>query len=657
MKPLLVADIEVYHGYFLAAFLRPADGKIVSIEMSSRTPRDQDEAKRQRVRAILLQNRIVTFNGIGYDMPLLWYFVCGAANAELKQASDRIINGRVRYWEAERLLNITIPREIDHVDLIEPQPNPFASLKTLNGRLHGPKMQDLPIEPDAALGDADMDLLTRYCANDLDATWRLYEALREPLEMREAIGAEYGADFRSKSDAQMGEAMIKRRVEQAIGERVQKVDTPAGTAFKYRIPDYVRFHDAELAALLERLRETEFYVQGNGKVELPDWLGNKKVAIGAMTYKMGIGGLHSTEENRALNSDEGHQLVDFDVASYYPAIILNSALYPRALGSYFLSVYRQIRDERVAAKRRVQEIDAIEKGGNLTAELERERGRQKAREKGLKIALNGCFGKLGSPYSVLYAPHLMIAVTLTGQLALLLLIDRAEAAGIPVVSANTDGIVFRCPRDRRALLTEITARWSDDTGFELEATDYRALYSQSVNSYIAIKADGKAKIKGPLATPRHEGDLRTQLMKNPQMEIISLAVVAFITESVPLERTIRASRDVRDFVTVVKVDGGATWRGEYLGKVVRYVWAQGGEEILRKKPHAATGNHAKVPRTDGCRPLMELPTEFPADLDYDRYVAAAEEVLRDIGYAERPRVVKPLRIFKHSAILYWAVAA
>jgi hypothetical protein len=567
-------------------------------------------------------------------MPLLWYFVCGATNAELKQASDRIINGRVRYWEVEQLLQITIPRTIDHIDLIEPQPNPFASLKTLNGRLHGKKMQDLPIEPDARLTPEDMDLLTRYCANDLDATELLFNAIAEPLEMREAFSTEYKMDFRSKSDAQMGEAMIKRRVEQLAGERVQKVPTPAGTSFKYPVPGYISFQNAELAAMLERLRETEFYVQNDGKVNLPEWLGKKTITIGSSTYAMGIGGLHSTEENRSVHSDDDHVLIDFDVASYYPAIILNSGLYPKALGREFLTVYRAIRDERVAAKR----------------------AGDKTKDKGLKIAVNGVFGKLGSPYSVLYAPHLMIFTTLTGQLALLMLIDCAEAAGVEVVSANTDGVVFRCPRDKVPVLTALTSRWSDDTGFELEATEYVSLYNQSVNSYIAIKPDGKAKIKGPLSTPRHEGDMRTQLMKNPQMEILSLAVVALITKGTPLEETIRASRDIRDFVTVVKVDGGATWRGEYLGKVVRYIWAKDGEEILRKKPHATTGNHAKVPRTDGCRPLMELPDEFPTDIDYDRYVAEAREILMDIGYDDRPPVIKPLRVFKHSAVLHWAIA-
>lgn len=288
--------------------------------------------------------------------------------------------------------------------------------------------------------------------------------------------------------------------------------------------------------------------------------------------------------------------------------------------------------------------------------LKDERRTQQTKAEGLKISSNGTFGKLGSRYSVLYAPHLLTTVTITGQLVLLMLIERAEQAGISVVSANTDGVVFRVRRDREAELFAITRQWEADTDFELEDTPYQSLYSQSVNTYIAIKPDGSTKRKGVLANPRGEGDMRGQLMKNPQMAVCSDAVVEYLLHGTPLAETIRACGDVRDFLTVVKVQGGAAWRGEYLGKVVRYIWSTDGEEILYKVAHATTGNFKRVSKSEGCRPVMELPDALPDDLDYDRYIAAAEEILHDIGAVYRPPVVKPLRIFKHSAILWWAIA-
>lgn len=282
--------------------------------------------------------------------------------------------------------------------------------------------------------------------------------------------------------------------------------------------------------------------------------------------------------------------------------------------------------------------------------LRNEREQNVTKDKGLKISSNGVYGKLGSPYSVLYAPHLMIAVTLTGQLSLLMLIDRAERAGIPVVSANTDGVVFRCPYGMEDTLTAVTAQWERDTGFELEATDYEALYSQSVNTYIAVKPGGKTKRKGVLANPRAEGDLRTQMMNSPSMNVCSDAATAFLARGVPIEETIYGCRDIRDFVTVVNVRGGGKWREEYLGKVVRYIWSTEGDEILYKDPNPTTGNFKKVSKTDGSRPLMELPDDgdWPDDIDYDRYIEAARQILVDVGFHARVAPQKKARVYKYS---------
>lgn len=291
---------------------------------------------------------------------------------------------------------------------------------------------------------------------------------------------------------------------------------------------------------------------------------------------------------------------------------------------------------------------------NKIKALEVERTRCQTIDAGGKVQINGCYGKLGSPYSILYAPHLMIAVTLTGQLSLLMLIERAEAAGVPVISGNTDGIVFNCPRDlfdaveddrlTGGLLADVCSQWEKDTGFDLEFTEYAALYNQSVNSYFAVKPDGSVKQKGPFANPWAPGGaMRDRLMKNPQMAVCSDAVIEKILHNTPIEQTIRDCRDPRAFVTVVTVNGGATWRGEYLGKVVRYYWATDGDPIVRFKA-TAKGTHNKVPKTDGGRPMMTLPDELPGDVDYSRYVEEAEKILREIGYyAAKPKALSKVR--------------
>ena len=61
------------------------------------------------------------------------------------------------------------------------------------------------------------------------------------------------------------------------------------------------------------------------------------------------------------------------------------------------------------------------------AELKEERSYLKTTSDTLKICVNGSFGKLGSKFSFLYAPELLIQTTMTGQLALLMLIEMSQA--------------------------------------------------------------------------------------------------------------------------------------------------------------------------------------------------------------------------------------
>ncbi len=670
---VLFTDIEVYRGFFYVGFKRLRDGARLGFEMSTRHP-DLDRA---RLRKILMANQIVTFNGQGYDIPLIWYAISGATNGQLKEKSDAIIKGRVPWWKVEDLLEIRLPK-MNHIDLIEPQPNAIASLKTLNGRMHGKRMQDLPLDPDAVPTPEQMDVIADYCLNsDVDATENLYHALKEPLELRVALGKEYGDDFRSKSDSQIGEAIVRKRVEQLTGGRAQRVETPPGTTFRYPVPPFLKFETPELQQILDRIRGTDFVVNEHGKVDLPKWLADTKVTIGDTTYAMGIGGLHSTESNRAVHSDDDFVLVDADVASMYPTIILMLGLFPKSLGKHFLEVYRGIKDSRIRAKRRGKELKEVLKS---FAGSDDERGRLEAElfacevaDKGLKIALNGVFGKLGSRYSILFGPHLLLATTLTGQISLLMLIERAHRLGISVLSGNTDGVLFRCPREWfegvakdklvGGFLKDICDQWERDTGFELEFAEYLSVYSQSVNSYFALKVDGGHKRKGPYANPwnpdRSDFDPRAQLMKNPQATICSDAALAMVKHGTPIEDTIHGCRDVRQFVTVIKADGGATWRGSYLGKVVRYYWSTDGDPIFKAKAHATTGNHPQVPKTEGAAPMMTLPDELPDDIDYARYVREANDILTDIGFYAQPapewkmpRMTKARR-----APMLWAWAA
>jgi hypothetical protein len=577
---MVVLDVECYANYFLVLF---SDGDYFEAH-------DEPFSVEQRtkLRQKMLDNTTVGFNSSTYDLPMIAAAVSGAPLAELKALSDSIIadGQHGRY-----------PKRWDHIDIKEPAPGVQVGLKLYGGRLHAKTLQDLPIPPDATITADQCAMLRRYCANDVRTTITLYNEILPRLQLREQMGAQYGIDLRSKSDAQIAEAVLISEIEAHTGKSITRPGGILNSAYRYDAPA-IPYATEQLQRLLADVSSAKLIVDNAGNLRMPPELDGRTVEIGASVYRLGIGGLHSSEKSVSHYATADRLLIDVDVASYYPAIILNAGLYPPQCGPEFLTVYRSIVERRLDAKRN---------GDKVTNES-------------LKICINGSFGKLGSIYSKLCAPKLFFQVTITGQLCLLWLIESVELAGIPVVSGNTDGIVTNPRVDQVETLQGIIRHWETVTGFELESTHYRSLHCRDVNNYLAIKTDGKVKTKGVYA----DGGLQ----KNPQMAILTDAAVAYLRDGTPLETTIRSCRDVTRFVTVRTVKGGATWRGEYLGKVARWYWSTDGDPIT----YASNGN--KVPTSEWSKPAMALPETIPADIDLQRYLDAAKKMIQNLDVTQ-----------------------
>lgn len=605
-KHKFVFDIECYGNFFLIAFISLELGKVTYLELS-----DDASLDCPKLRWIFDNFCVIGFNSNNYDIHIAAMAVHGCSTAMMKSATTAIIEHNERGWDVLR--NYKVKKiECDHIDLVEVAPL-FASLKIYGGRMHSKRMQDLPFHPDTVLSEPQRAIVRWYCVNDLTTTVELHNELIKELALREEMGREYGVDLRSKSDAQIAEVVIGHEVEKLNRCRPHKPKIDPGTVYRYRVPHFIQYSTPLMQGVLNTVATANFIVSEYGNIGLPQELKDLSINMNQSTYKMGIGGLHSTEKSAAHFAGPNTILKDVDVTSYYPYIILNLGLYPHHLGPNFLIVFRSIVERRVAAKHR---------GDKTVADS-------------LKIVVNGTFGKLGSMFSILYSPDLLIQVTITGQLSLLMLIERLELAGIPVVSANTDGIVIKCPKHLEPTMDAIVKQWEKDTGFDTEETLYKALFSRDVNNYIAVKdpstwkeddsLDDRVKTKGVFAKPG--------LSKNPQNEICVLAIKELLIHNKPIQETIRTCDDITKFLNVRTVKGGAVKLydpnepGLFLGKAIRWYY---GREVPGEIVYAKSGN--KVPKSDGAQPLMDLPRQFPNDVDYDWYEKEALKILRQIDY-------------------------
>jgi hypothetical protein len=113
-------------------------------------------------------------------------------------------------------------------------------------------------------------------------------------------------------------------------------------------------------------------IEETGHVKIPKEIADMKIEIGGNKYKIGIGGLHSQESEVCHISDKHNLLIDRDVASYYPNLMLNMNMSPGSFGDHFQTVYRKILDERLFAKREAKRIgDRIDKLKKELALLEK----------------------------------------------------------------------------------------------------------------------------------------------------------------------------------------------------------------------------------------------------------------------------------------------
>ena len=474
MTGLRVLDVETYANYFLVLALEPTTGTVYRWEKHNDTERGRPM---RELYVMLKKSTTITFNGLAYDWWMLSGYMHGFKNQQLLELSDWLITTPMAQWNAAEQWHLKA-HPGKHIDIMPVAPL-IASLKTYGGRLRAPRLQELPVPPGSTIDEDQRKILIEYCINDLHTTERLRQELKPQVFLRHSMGKSVGMDLMSKSDAQIAEGVIKHML---VRHGVIPRKSPLffngdyrDVTVHYDTPKCVSFISNSFKQALVNVQEAPFRLSKAWSPKIPKAF-RAPVKFGDGAYKMGIGGLHSTEKTQSIRIEPGQFLTDLDVTSYYPALILSQNLYPEHLGPNFVGVYRALVNQRLDAKRT---------GNTVKADS-------------LKIVINSSFGKFGSRFSTLYSPKLLLQVTLSGQLYLMMLIEQIELrTDCKVVSANTDGItVFSPDAKQYRRMEKVAAQWMIRTQMGLESVQYTAVHSQDVNNYIAIKADGGVKRKG-----------------------------------------------------------------------------------------------------------------------------------------------------------------
>lgn len=406
-----------------------------------------------------------------------------------------------------------------------------VGLKEIQVTMQYKNVQEFVADWQADLPENQIDSMIDYNINDVNSTEELLNRCKKDIDLRIAIEDEYGVRVLSKDGVNIGMKILTQKYLEKTGQTwwdIKDLRSPMSVIpLNSVILPFIKYDSPILTRVLNDMK-SQIVSPGRKGYE------NKFVFEG-LQYSVGVGGIHSVNKPEIIIPKEDEMLIDIDVASLYPSMLIEYEFYPKHLGPEFLEVYKQIKDERIEAKH----------NGN------------KVKNETLKLALNGLSGNLQNEHNFCYSPFAVMQIRINGQLLLLMLAEKLTQLGCRIVQANTDGLFVLLKKDVYSKVNNVCREWEQLTRLTLEEERFKAMYQYAINDYFAITEDDKVKEKGMFITT-------VKLGKGLTPKIIPKAVINFFKNGVPVEETIKGCKDIRDFLMSEKT--GKQWHVEYNNK-------------------------------------------------------------------------------------------
>lgn len=534
----------------------------------------------------------VGFNCKRYDACILKAVLAGCSPPEVREVSDFIVSGQGMGWEHPYLKGFYHP--LRQADLMDDTMR-GTSLKAIEGHL-GMSIEEssVPFDVGRALTEAERAEVERYCLYDVRATARLMEVRRGYLETKMHLAELGGLDpvwALSQTEPMLAAAFMGAERGGAPSDDERDYEFPERLDYSY-VPD-------EVVGFFERIRD-----ESVGDEEL--FSSKLAVEMGGCELTYAWGGVHGALPRHSEGSGKGRVLLNYDVASLYPSLMIGYGYVSRAVPDP--QAFADVRDERMEAKGA---------GDKRTADA-------------LKSPLNKGYGAMLNEHNPMYDPKMARSVCISGQLSMTVLASAyARVPGLHILQGNTDGIMMSVPEGSCGDVQRINEWWQAMTGLALEEDRIRLLRQKDVSNYALLKEDGTEKVKGAYLA-RGVSAVGAWSINN-NATIVAEAVKRRLLYGTPVAETILACDDPFAFQLIAKA-------GSKYERVYQLV---GGEEVPVQRCNRvfATaderfGRLYKVKRADGSVAKVESLPEHclvsnagmaPIEaIDKQWYVALAE---------------------------------
>lgn len=644
-KVILVYDIEVFQNIFHCAIKDTETGKITLFEISNRKNQLQElveffkefenvEGSWNNSYTTDYQfntNKIFAgYNNIHYDNPIINYIIDyynvmkDKTYIEICKSifnlSKTILNSKEgeegiwkkwkyqQWFESFDLLTMLYSTQLR------------VGLKEMQVTMQYPNVQEFVYDWDIPLVENKFDEMIQYNINDVESTSELLVRCKKDIELRIAIEDEYGVRVLSKDGVNIGMKLITQKYLEKTGQTwwdIKDLRSPMDKIpLKDAILPFVKYDSPILKDMLDTLKKQTVSPGRKGY--------EYKFIFNNLRYTIGVGGIHSVNDPEIIIPKEDEYLIDCDVASLYPSMIIQHKFYPKHLGPEFLEIYSKIREERLEAKH----------------------NGDKVKNETLKFALNGLSGNLQNEHNFCYSPFAVMQIRINGQLLLLMLAEKLVEIGCKIIQANTDGLFLICKKNKYEEYQKICKEWEKLTKLELEEDRFEAMYQYAINDYIAVKEGyHKTKDKKLIKT---KGMFITEVLlgKGLSPKIIPEAIINYFVDNIPVEETIKSCRDIRKFLKAEKT--GKQWTVEYNDKIQQrinrfyvsnngyYLWKFKTDSGVKEyqnmlKGYAVTLHNTFYSDEDLQWKYAQGETfESIYDINYNYYISQCKKIINDI---------------------------
>ena len=471
--------------------------------------------------------------------------------------------------------------------------------------------------------------MLHYNKNDVFIVCEMIRQKPDEIKLRYSIEHAFGIHVLSSARSDISKKLLTKLYSKATGlnprDFEKKRTERTRLSFKKIIFPHIKFKTKQLQDLLESMKKVSIYRTNKDSFStVVDFMGTK--------YNIATGGIHSIDAPRELRSNETYVYVHHDYVSYYPSIMISYNIAPAQVNkNKFVGLVDYLKSTRVKCKHAKPEDGMIIPGvhNNISAQA-------------LKIVINAIYGMLGFEKFWLYDRFAQMQVTINGQLMTMSLVEALELEGIHTVSANTDGIVVKVPRDKIDKFKEICEEWNKENRMSADDDYYKCYVDKDINNYYDVLENGEVEFKGQLDPKQYVKDLT----KGFDMPIVRKAAFEYLEHNVPVMTTLRQCTDILDFCKTQNV--GKQFEVIYdkvvNGKIVtvhsqrhvRFYVSYNGviiqkeDNVTKKRSRLASGNSVTILNTLDDKPITER------NINYKYYYDEAYKLISPIKLGISP---------------------